>query len=530
MENRTICIPLRPYFLIVIKMNKLKLTCIGLMMMTGFTVQAGGLLTNTNQNIAFLRNPARDGAIGIDGTYSNPAGVAWLEKGLHLSFNVQNVYQTRTINSGLTVPALQGTPYYQPFKMNGGDNNGVKTFKGTASAPVIPSVQAALNYDKWGFQASFAVTGGGGKATYDEGLGSFESQVAMIPALLYQMGFNKTSAPGYSVKSYIYGQQYVFGLQLGATYKITKYLSAYAGARFNYIQNKYEGSITNISANINGTSENLYNYFGDMANSYSQMAFYYKMRASEMADGSADKTAYEQKSAGYAAGATQATEAKRQFADKYLECTQTGWGITPIIGLDLKWKNINIGTRLEFTTKFNIQNNTKRDDTGLFTDGVNTPNDLPGIFTIGGQYSILPSLRVNVGYHYFFDKDARMDKDKQKLLTGNTEEFLAGAEYDINKVIQVSAGIQKTNYKFGDGSFLNDMSFTTSSYSVGLGAGFQVTKKAKLNVAYFWTTYDTFHKEYAQNMTVSTTTIPTKRTDDFTRTNKVFGVGLDLDI
>ena len=39
---------------------------------------AGGLLTNTNQNVAFLRNPARDGAIGIDGVYSNPAGVAFL--------------------------------------------------------------------------------------------------------------------------------------------------------------------------------------------------------------------------------------------------------------------------------------------------------------------------------------------------------------------------------------------------------------------------------------------------------------------
>ena len=28
-------------------------------------VMAGGILTNTNQNVAFLRNPARDGAIGI---------------------------------------------------------------------------------------------------------------------------------------------------------------------------------------------------------------------------------------------------------------------------------------------------------------------------------------------------------------------------------------------------------------------------------------------------------------------------------
>ena len=39
---------------------------------------AGGLLTNTNQNIAFNRNFAREATIGIDGVYSNPAGVMFL--------------------------------------------------------------------------------------------------------------------------------------------------------------------------------------------------------------------------------------------------------------------------------------------------------------------------------------------------------------------------------------------------------------------------------------------------------------------
>lgn len=61
---------------------------------------AGGLLTNTNQNVVFLRNPARDAAIGIDGVYSNPAGVAFLDEGFHLSINLQNVHQTRTILTG----------------------------------------------------------------------------------------------------------------------------------------------------------------------------------------------------------------------------------------------------------------------------------------------------------------------------------------------------------------------------------------------------------------------------------------------
>ena len=42
---------------------------------------AGGILTNTNQNIAFNRMMSRDGSIGIDGVYSNPAGVVFLSDG-----------------------------------------------------------------------------------------------------------------------------------------------------------------------------------------------------------------------------------------------------------------------------------------------------------------------------------------------------------------------------------------------------------------------------------------------------------------
>ena len=64
---------------------------------SAMNVWAGGLLTNTNQSVEFLRNPARDAAIGIDGVYSNPAGVAFLCEGIHLSLNLQNAHQTRTV-------------------------------------------------------------------------------------------------------------------------------------------------------------------------------------------------------------------------------------------------------------------------------------------------------------------------------------------------------------------------------------------------------------------------------------------------
>lgn len=79
-------------------------------------------------------------------------------------------------------------------------------------------------------------------------------------------------------------------------------------------------------------------------------------------------------------------QTKELFADKYLDCTQNGWGITPIIGIDYKAGRWNIGARYEFTTKFNIENDTKVDNTGLFADGVNTHNDASG--TVGCRNTI----------------------------------------------------------------------------------------------------------------------------------------------
>ena len=120
-------------------MNKIKEMMIGLMLASVTTATAGGILTNTNQSIDFLRNPARDAAIGLDGVYSNPAGVAFLPEGFHLGFNWQYAHQTRTITSTNPVFAL------------GRKNQGqtTKIFEGVADAPFIPSLQAAYNKGDW---------------------------------------------------------------------------------------------------------------------------------------------------------------------------------------------------------------------------------------------------------------------------------------------------------------------------------------------------------------------------------------------
>ncbi len=527
-------------------------------LLAAISSQAGGLLTNTNQSASFLRNPARDGVIAIDGVYSNPAGVAFLPDGWHFEINNQSAFQTRTIVSGMQLPDYAGTPFERPMALNAdGNERGEKKFKGEASAPILPSVFVAHNRGKWGFQGGFGVVGGGGKATFDQGLGSFERQVSLLPGVLaianstylqrygLDLGLG-SNTPGYSVDSYIHGQQYVFGLQLGATYKVHPNVAVYAGFRFDYTWNKYKGSITNITANINGVNENLYNFLGlkaeqlnAQAASYQEQSNNYALLAEQAAmsgDAAAAeryRAAAEQLAAGAqlsANGATTMSGYRNQVADKYLDCTQRGWAIDPIIGVDWHWNKLNVGARLEFTTHFNVQNDTKRDDTGLFTDGVNTPGDIPGLATLGVQYELLPNLRVMGGYHYFFDKNADMADDKQKLLGGNTMEYNFGVEWDPIKNLTVSAGMQRTKYDLADGAYLTDMSFVTSSYSVGLGATVQLNPRMRITAGYFWTNYSTFDKVYTQEISLAGQTITANNTDSFTRTNKVFGVGFGFDL
>ncbi|MGM9704547.1 MAG: OmpP1/FadL family transporter [Prevotella sp.] len=498
-------------------MNKFKFACLAILMNTVCSVFAGGLLTNTNQNILFLRNPARDGAIGIDGVYSNPAGVAFLTNGFHLSLNLQNAHQTRTILTG----------YGDLFKYNvnrpaSADNNYVHQFKGVADAPVIPSVQAAYVRDKWSVQFGFAITGGGGKCEFEDGLGSFEGVVASIPASLLAAGINNSLAAmgtqltgGYGYEPFMRGRQYYYGFTLGATYKVTDNLSVYGGARMLYGTSNYYGYVKNIS---------LQQSIGGLPSMVSAPAFFNKLASTlTEAAGRYDALGMTEEAAAARAQAAQMNGYSQMTEDIELNCDQTGWGIAPIIGIDYKLGKLNLAAKYEFKTRMRLKNKSANSLSASniamldkFKDGKIVAEDSPALLTLGAQYEILPSLRVMAGYHHYFDTDTRQYTG-DKL--GNSNEYLAGAEYDINKYVQISAGLQKTSYDFED-SFMNDISFNVSSYSFGFGVGVNVTPKVKINAAYFQTNYEDYDKtETSGNMTVS---------NSFTRTNRVLGLGVDL--
>ena len=425
---------------------------------------AGDYLTNTNQNAAFLRMVARGASIDIDGVYSNPAGLAFLpEDGFHLSLTGQSAYQTREILATSPLWTLDG-------------NTTERYYKGTASAPIIPSFHGAYKKDKWVISASFAISGGGGKASFDNGLPMFDALAIggiYTTAQLTGLVGKPVTPDMYEINSAMDGKQYIYGIQLGVSYRFNNWLSAFIGGRMNYVKSGYEGYL----------KAQMKEEFGGMA-----------------------------------------------LTNLELDCDQSGWGLTPIIGLDAKLGRWNLAAKYEFQTNLNIENKTNKLEVPVgtpeevikpYADGEQTPSDIPAFLSVAAGYEILPTLRASVEYHFFDDKRAGMLNDRQKTLKHGTHEYLAGIEWDIIKYLTISGGFQKTDFGLSD-DFQTDTSFYCSSYSLGFGARARLSDALSLDIAYFWTTYDDYTKTSAD---YNGTGIP--GTDVYSRTNKVFGLSLN---
>ena len=542
-------------------MNKLKAACLTAAIASSSVSFAGGFLTNTNQNVAFNRMMSREASIGIDGVYYNPAGVVFLGDGHHLSINWQLAYQDRTIEND-----------YSLFTNNVNNPITPREFKGKAFAPVIPSFQYAYNKGRWSFQGNFALTGGGGKCTFDNGLGSFErivTETAMAACGLARtvdgvlgrtlgrevsmFGSDQAFGAGgkYSYNSYMHGRQYYFGLSLGAAYKVSDNFSVFGGVRGIYATTNYYGYVEDIKVG--------------------NMPLYMVL----------DPT-------------------KKDAANIELSCDQNGIGFTPIIGVDFKTGKWNFSAKYEFKTRMRLKNksvnlvpsignlpanlssqmtqiltaqftqaglpaeqatakaeaaatavlanqtvqktmlglknqfDTELDEAiGEYADGKKIAADIPAYLSVGVGYSPIDPLRINVGFHFFDDKNAKAYNNRQEKLDHGTLEYNAGVEYDINKKFTVSAGWQSTNYGLPeeeattskDKRFMDDKSFVTSSNSVGLGGVWHFNKKMSFTVAYFHTFYQ--HKKTTESVEL----MPGNAINysaDYSRNNNVFAAGIDI--
>ena len=292
---------------------------------------------------------------------------------------------------------------------------------------------------------------------------------------------------------------------MGGTYKVTDKISVFGGVRGVIAKSGYEGSIKNFT--VNGKAGNLY------SPTFAENAANAKTAAEQYAAAGNTQMAKEFEEKAKQAG----TVALMTSEDLVLDCQQSGFGITPILGVDVNLGKLNLAAKYEFRTKINLKNDSKNSSNvdaafDAYKDGEKVRSDIPALLTLGAQYSILDNVRVMGGFHYFFDKDA---KGSATDVEKNTWEVTLGAEWDVNNWLTVSAGTQRTKYGFGQN--MQDTNFNVSSTALCLGATFHVSKMVNINAGYM----HSFYNEHTIERTAGIT-------DTYTRKNDAVGVSVDL--
>ena len=420
---------------------KKKLLLAALIAVTVSTVQAGGLMTNTNYHIAFDRMMARGATFDIDAAYSNPAGLAWGYDGLQLSLNFQKPWQNRDIE--LTTA------------------NGSQKYEGKASAPIVPALFASYKKDRWAVSSMIGIVGSGGFVKYDDGVPMFN---VLMSSLLAGNGIQ----PGtYDLDTEMKGKQYIYGAQFNFTYKLADCLAAAAGVRANYYDGYYRGHV----------KANNHAMFGDLAAlllDVDQKGWGFTPMVS----------------VNFHQGPLTLT-ARYEFRTKISTTNDTnvldaGLGTNLIAYLMANDPNAQ--------AKLAGLQQTLGAYTAPYQNDAKTRYDMPALLSVAAGYAFSDKLRATVEYHFFDDKNAKMANDRQDELTHGTHEIVAGVEYDINDKFTVSLGGQRTDYGLSDG-YQQNTSFACDSYSVGLGGAWNINEKVRLNAGYFCSLYSDYEKQ-----------------------------------
>lgn len=490
-------------------MKRLNLIAIGMLMLSP-VLFAGGLVTNTNQSAAWARTLTREATLGLDGVYYNPAGLVHLGTGLHLSLSNQSIWQGRTITSDY--------PYLVPSP---------KSYEAELTAPIFPSFYAAYNTEKWSFSGAFNVIGGGGSADFQTGLPDFEIPVAsLVPALQSQLAqldqsmieagapdFGYRNITGYNMNAAFSGSSMMYGIQLGASYKINDMISVALGGRYVMASSTYEGSLTDITVDApeawGGTQA-----AGD----------YLRVVASNGLI-PPDIQAYLNQNAQILDVAT---------ADAFLKATQKGSGFTPIVGLNLHFSDmLNVALKYEHHTKIELTNETEVDDVGMFPDGEKTRSDLPGMLTVGAQVKPLRKLTASVGFDYFFDKtayygnanDSGEQIDNESTIDENGWIFNVALEYKFLDILGVSAGFSTNNNGVND-NYQSGLSYALKSNSVAGGVFVDIGELLTVNAGFVYVMYD----DYTMDKSYLPLGFPAAVdfTETYAKNTTIFAIGIDI--
>ncbi|MDX2444852.1 MAG: outer membrane beta-barrel protein [Bacteroidales bacterium] len=527
-------------------MKRITTALIAVLLLSTFAF-SGGIVTNTNQSAAWTRYFARYATTDIDAVYFNPAGLSKLNDGFHFSLNNQSIWQTQTISNDF------------PYLVYGPD------YVGDVKAPLFPGVYFAWKTGKFTISAGFNPIGGGGGATFNNGLPSFELLTGVnLVGMLNEMGIPTSQ---YTESLFFEGRSVYYGIQAGLTYEINDFISVAAGARYVMANNSYNGYLKDLMINpmappINdGSMVRADEFFVTASGLYAQasqdaavasagltaaigagiivgddplanqtlidaltdVGVYFPGMTNTQAAGTFGIVSDEAANSALEAGATATL-----VTDQEVEYEQKGSGITPMLSVHLSpAKILDVAFKYEFKTKLQLTNHTTSDflvgydETGtpitMFPDGEVSNADMPALLSGAANVRPLQGLQLSVGFEYYWDKNVNWDGLENEI-DNNSYNINGTAQYTIKDKVMISA-----SYGFAsmgvNKSYQSDLDYSLSSSSIGFGAGWNITENVTVNAGYVMVFY--------QDDSVPTGE-PVMYTQFYGKDTNIFAVGVDF--
>lgn len=342
---------------------------------------AQGYLTDATTSTPVLtRDPARQASTEIDAVVTNPAGVAFMPDGFHVSLG--GIYSYRDISDcDAAIPAIK---YW------------------TKETRLLPTVQAAWKKNRWSVSASFASEGGFGKRDANGslllgqmfGVGEMGSALDELNESMHNLwdtwstvGEILGGAPELNIQdedeiSFISRKAnthlYNWAIRLGATYKFDDHFSAYVGVKANYVTSKGKGGNMQAVVTRPSTGER-WGYADYFAK---EIPTIQNADMNEALKGIALESLNENITTG-----NNIDELTNDYIINIFDVH--GWGFAPIIGLDYKVGDFNFGAKYEFASHINAK-------------GVREHFNVPASMSVGASWQIIPRLKVAAGSNVVF--------------------------------------------------------------------------------------------------------------------------------
>jgi long-chain fatty acid transport protein len=356
---------------------------LGILMLAGSPLYAGGIINKSNQSADYIRTLNRSAATDYpDIAVFNPAGIMQMENGAYAKLDV--MYYAKDYSN--TVPNNAFPPFNQPFG---------ELSQNSPSA--IPGFFAVYKQERWAGFFAFTIPAGGGELEYDDGSArtvKLASRVALSsnrfapPVGNLLLPFNQITSQQEKVKDSV-----AYGFSLGGSYAINKMWSVAAAARYVYSTREFDGQAT-----IAGFPQTL---------------------ALDVKESDGGWGGY--------------------FGVNFAPNDKLNTALTFYTSTDIKYER-----EVKKDTTLITLGGVLLSEAAGFKDGSTVQDDIPGQLGFGISYKFLPQLNVAVNYVLYLEKSATIQTFSGE---GNSWDLGITAEYTFSPQWKASVGYLYTDIK-----------------------------------------------------------------------------------